>query len=94
MADGHAGSAALIAALGNQQGPAHAQQWEHDTVVITRGQPQTRSWARTITVDSWSVAAVAGLHMEARRNYTHVLQRDGTMGAFTREGNSTAWEEQ
>ena len=94
VADGHAGSAALIAALGNQQGPAHAQQWEHDTVVITRGQPQTRSWARTITVDSWSVAAVAGLHMEARRNYTHVLRRDGTMGAFTREGNSTAWEEQ
>ena len=91
VADGHDGSAALITALKSRQGPAHAGQWDHDMVVVTRGQPSTRSWTRTFTVDSWNDAAVASICMEARRNYTHVLRMDGVMGAFTEDGQRTAW---
>ena len=69
----------------------HSNEWDHDMVVITQGQPTTRSWERTFTVDSWNEAAMTCLHMEVRRNYTHVHRKDGNAGAFTRDGQSTAW---
>ena len=92
--DGHPGNATLISALISRQGPAHAQQWDHDMVVITQGKPTTRSWTRSFIVDDWNEEAMQRLHMEARRNYTHIVDRAGAAGAHAQGGQSVAWEPQ
>ena len=85
-------NAEMIATLRKHEGPGRSLQWEHDTTTIMLDRPSSRSWTRSFTVDTWDDAAIHRLCMEARRAYTHIVDRPGVAGARTRAGHSTAWE--